>query len=115
MDAEIAKLWTDALESGKYKQGRLFLSKDDAYCCLGVLCEVAIKNGIALEICEDRGVKVYDGACAAVPDSILKWSGMRRSDGFIFNDGCCLANLNDIDRLSFEEIAVVIKKVYEQL
>lgn len=39
LDIELIKDWIDALESGKYAQGRGVLrTKDDRFCCLGVLC-----------------------------------------------------------------------------
>lgn len=36
------KEWVDALRSGKFKQGQsvLYNPDQDAYCCLGVLCEL---------------------------------------------------------------------------
>lgn len=39
--------WTAALRSGKYKQGKGWLYKDDKYCCLGVYADL---NDIATEI-----------------------------------------------------------------
>jgi hypothetical protein len=41
MDAGIKRKWVEALRNGKYKQGMRQLKDGDAYCCLGVLCEVA--------------------------------------------------------------------------
>jgi len=39
---DLQKNWLAALRSGKYKQGTGFLrDKNDGYCCLGVLCDVA--------------------------------------------------------------------------
>ena len=32
--------WTTALRSGKYRQAQNRLRKDDAFCCLGVLCDI---------------------------------------------------------------------------
>ena len=40
--------WVDGLLSGEYEQGRGKLNKDGKFCCLGVACEVAIKNGLNL-------------------------------------------------------------------
>jgi hypothetical protein len=41
MNPEIKTKWIETLRSGKYKQGKGRLrTKDDHYCCLGVLCEV---------------------------------------------------------------------------
>ena len=37
---DLAKAWADALRSGKYKQGTMGLRSGDAYCCLGVACEL---------------------------------------------------------------------------
>lgn len=43
MNPELKKKWVDALRSGEYKQGKigLYNYESDAYCCLGVLCELA--------------------------------------------------------------------------
>lgn len=40
MDAELKAKWVAALRSGDYKQGRAYLERDGAYCCLGVLCKI---------------------------------------------------------------------------
>lgn len=47
---EVLKIWVKALESGKYQQtqGMLREIHDDgtsSYCCLGVLCDLAEKDG----------------------------------------------------------------------
>lgn len=45
MNIDNAKLWTTALRSGKYEQGREALRRDgDRFCCLGVLCDVFHKT-----------------------------------------------------------------------
>lgn len=41
MDATIKAQWTEALRSGKYKQGQGKLQEKGQYCCLGVLCELS--------------------------------------------------------------------------
>ena len=41
MNPELKTKWLEALRSGNYKQGHGTLHKNDTYCCLGVLCEVA--------------------------------------------------------------------------
>lgn len=46
--AEVYELWLKALRSGEYQQttGRLRKSGPDAgFCCLGVLCDLARKDG----------------------------------------------------------------------
>jgi hypothetical protein len=45
---EIKEQWTAALESGDYAQGKSELrTAEDSYCCLGVLCDLAVQAGIA--------------------------------------------------------------------
>jgi hypothetical protein len=41
MNKELKEKWIQALRSGKYKQGHLFLRNSrNGFCCLGVLCDV---------------------------------------------------------------------------
>lgn len=50
MRPEIAKRWVEALRSGKFKQGKHRLANETPdgrnYCCLGVLCEIAVEDGV---------------------------------------------------------------------
>lgn len=42
MKAELKQKWIEALRSGEYKQGRMYLrDTSDRYCCLGVLVDVS--------------------------------------------------------------------------
>lgn len=41
MKRELRDKWVAALRSGKYEQGQKTLVRDNRYCCLGVLCDVA--------------------------------------------------------------------------
>jgi len=48
MNKEIKDKWVKALRSGEYKQGRLYLQRDNLFCCLGVLCKVLdVPNGVS--------------------------------------------------------------------
>lgn len=50
MKKEIADKWVAALRSGNYKQTTGMLNRNnESFCCLGVLCEIAIKDGVELE------------------------------------------------------------------
>ena len=42
MDAQLKAKWVEALRSGEYQQaeGKLHDTKNNAFCCLGVLCRV---------------------------------------------------------------------------
>lgn len=120
MNPEVKKLWVKALRSGKYKQGTGVLHRtDDRFCCLGVLCEVAIKQGVQLstKIDEDLGFYYYDDADAVLPEKVQKWAELEVANPDVYirqppysfgNVLTSLAELND-DRFSFEEIAKVIE------
>lgn len=46
MNPRIKQLWIDALRSGEYPQARGALKTVSGYCCLGVLCDLAAKEGL---------------------------------------------------------------------
>jgi hypothetical protein len=45
MDPVMKEKWIAALRSGKYQQGHLRLRTGDAFCCLGVLCDLVDHEG----------------------------------------------------------------------
>ena len=119
MKKEIAKIWVEALRSGKYEQTRGKLKMDESYCCLGVLCEISglgkfsqkVRNGIISfvlpsgEICR-----------STLPDEVLDWADMSDSLGN-FNDSdvyATLSLLNDNGK-TFLEIADIIELNIENL
>jgi hypothetical protein len=147
MKKEIADLWVAALRSGEYQQEKGTLVKVDhdngdilGYCCLGVLCELAVKAGVP--VTKDGGQDesdepddsyytsiTFDNNDALTPESVRKWSGLRSSDGSVAdwpmdpseeytnleNDfPTSLAGLNDGGK-TFNEIADLIEKHYEVL
>ena len=105
-----AQKWVDALRSGKYKQGSDALVKGNEYCCLGVACAVAIKNGLTVKV-EDSG-EMFDGEWAYLPKSVQQWLHIKDSHG-TFN-GNSLANLNDLGA-DFAAIAQCIEEHAEEL
>lgn len=99
MDANLKAKWVEALRSGKYEQGELFLRKNGKHCCLGVLCELA-----GLEISEGGGMVVgphnvddYEPIYEIVGGSSIASDLWRRNDG------------NTMRRQSFAEIADYIE------
>lgn len=68
---KVFEKWITALRSGKYKQGKgqLMLVEDSGieHCCLGVLCEVAKKNGI---------ISRYYGVNGGLPQKLAKFMDM---------------------------------------
>lgn len=79
MNPEIKAKWVAALRSGEYKQGRAYLRFDGAHCCLGVLCELAVKAGVASKRGLDKLTWFGDldhrlEESAYLPDAVLKWT-----------------------------------------
>jgi len=105
LDKEIKKAWIEALRSGKYKQGRMCLKRDNEYCCLGVLCEINNKleefgcligtsNNVYLsENLEEEFNLIYNG----------------HFKGFLIDEMRCLTEMNDSRNFTFEQIAEVIE------
>lgn len=83
MNNEIRDMWVAALRSGKYKQGDGWLRMDDEFCCLGVLCDLAVQHGI-VEVTPysvSRGTEPvhayrYDDRVSTLPRSVVEWSGL---------------------------------------
>ena len=107
---ENIKLWVEALRSGEYEQGVGALHEGDAFCCLGVACEVYQKQvgGLGVEM-PYRNTYEYDGETGELPGLLIDWLELN-SDPKI--GGKTAIRLNDEDRLSFDEIADAIEKEY---
>lgn len=114
MDVRIKELWIEALNSGKYDQGKGFLRKDNCFCVYGVLCDLYAKEH------EDVGWELQFGTTGRysilgfwdfVPDEVLSWAGIfdmassimraRKADQVI--------NMNDKQDATFNQLAVFIK------
>lgn len=127
-----AMLLADALESGEYPQTQCTLCrlvKEEAedgrlvgFCCLGVACEVAIKNGVELPV-KDVGEFRYYGVhhnSAYMPDPVVKFFGFQDSHGStgagpeVLGGHASLANAND-HGTAFAQIAAYIRKNYKTL
>ena len=114
--AAIKKKWVAALKSGKYEQttaGRLTNKEGTQFCCLGVLCDIYLKemkhpiknrfhraNAIQqLRVSDDAKIIQVPGR------KVLTWAGLHHS-----STGT-LADMNDVGK-SFEVIAKYIEKAY---
>lgn len=129
MKKEIADRWIELLESG-LGQTRSALKRYhlDAprYCCLGVLCELAVQDGIVEERLVSSAPKIAkfgavdnpgDESVIVLPAAVMKWAGIATDIGE-FDAGervrQNLANLNDSGQ-SFREIAEVIRQHWAEL
>lgn len=126
MNQEIKAQWVAALRSGEYEQGQLSLRNGNKYCCLGVLCDIAVKP-LRLDVrkadcglgdCESHRTYRYDGAEAFLPKSVMDWAGIGDPKGFLpepmLYDGDLLSSLFSLNDsgMPFSEIADIIEEKF---
>jgi hypothetical protein len=114
MKKSIAEKWVEALRSGYYKQGRGCLSVNKKHCCLGVLCDIAMVEGI-VDFKLGENYNYYDGMCGVLPLAVSNWAGISTNTGNINHLNRTLADLNDSYDYSFNKIADAIEKHYKEL
>jgi hypothetical protein len=108
---EIKKLWVGALRSGEYKQTTGKLRDGDAFCCLGVLCNLHAQAHPEIAA-KQKDKTHYMGFEEVLPSVVREWAGMTYRNGDHVVIGNRLAELshhNDAGR-SFEEIANAIEE-----
>ena len=127
MNKEIKQKWIKALRSGRYTQGKLSLREKNYYakpgkpgkpsfCCLGVLCEVAIKEGV---IKDPKKYDIYDmtylypgiNRDQLLPSKVADWAGLNSVNPTVespLGTITSLAELND-GGYNFNEIAGIIE------
>ena len=122
MKKSIANKWIKALKSGEYNQTTDYLKQDTGFCALGVLCDLAVKEGIIPEpkkVFECDGItEMYSflGSVATPPSKVLTWAGLNTDKGE-FSEGLqriSISQLND-EGYTFLDIADKIKEHKEQL
>ncbi len=81
MNENIKIKWIDALRSGEYAQGKSALHTKptegpETFCCLGVLCDLAVKAGVKVDVYDDKvlSLVLYDKLSAFLPSSVMKWA-----------------------------------------
>jgi len=141
MKAEVKDQWVKDLRSGDYEQGGSYLDRTRdgrrQYCCLGVLCDQAVRAGVtpAPEL-DDLGRRYYlddkfdqgkvvgeefNQACS-LPRKVAEWAGVPHEEGplgadIVFlpaedEEGYRLTAIgaNDMEGLTFLEIADLIEQ-----
>ena len=101
MKKEIADKWVAALRSGEYTQARETLACDarTRHCCLGVLCELAIKEGLEMDVAEVEydldslheqpaasTYTLFAGEAGGLPASVQYWADVRSRDAWVLKD-----------------------------
>jgi len=128
MNKTVKTLWIEALRGKRFKQGRDYLRDKDTYCCLGVLCELAVDAGVILRFGDSHtpgGEAEYgtlrDTSAVVLPRAVALWAGLEASNPVVripgfSKDGTkhsyapwSLSDLNDHGR-TFDEIATFIEE-----
>lgn len=118
MNPQVRAMWTAALRSGEYTQGVGGLRNNaDEFCCLGVLCDLAVKNGAYVTVTADDEMNgfTYGGEIGFLPSLVREWAGLSERDPVLVpaednpeHDGDLhAAQLNDEGK-TFAEIADLI-------
>ena len=112
MNPEIKARWVAALRGGEYTQGKSSLrNKYDELCCLGVLCDLAGKDGLGEWTTQEGSVHLFfDGCYLALPQSVVDWAGLDSHNPTIYTteEGVELSDYND-GGLSFAALADLIE------
>ena len=126
MKADIKEQWVKDLRSGDYSQVEGTLSDGEGYCCLGVLCEQAVRAGVIEKTATPDGVRYgteTEFSWGALPDPVVKWAELESVDPVVsfvdeyqvgdetFTDDLHenLSSVNDEHKKTFPEIADLIE------
>jgi hypothetical protein len=100
----------------------------DAYCCLGILCEVAVEDGVIGRQVSDGGSIVYvdssrdEHQTMVLPEAVATWAGLEDENPHVDvtdfvvtiddedRNSASLSELNDYAGKTFSQIADVIEK-----
>lgn len=117
---ENAKKWVEALRSGEFKQATGHLRTQSGHCCMGVLCELFMREGGSLHVENCGGISgatFFDNDATLLPKKVQRWAGLKDWKGrFLTNTpdngdvktADCLTAINDRGA-TFAEIADLIE------
>lgn len=114
MNPAIKEKWVNALRSGKYKQARNTLRNKKGFCCLGVLCDIYLKEKKKKWDIAGKGLSYYgskafdDGQTTLLPEKVVKWSGLDSDNPSLLGD-MRASTLNDARKYPFEIISDLIE------
>lgn len=119
MNPRIKALWVEALRSKEYPQTKGKLKTQDGYCCLGVLCDLYLKEHSeewkSSDFIEDDEILSYviDSCDNLPPESVVEWAELPCDNPGVMIDGVNyvtdLTELNDSLCMNFEEISDYIE------
>ena len=123
MNPQVKAKWLKALRSGEYRQTRCMLrSSNDAFCCLGVLCDIytnEVEGSWEFDGYDKDGYTMINHnkgqhSKMELPVCVVEWAGLEECNPQVFigddtNSLSTLAELND-EGLAFEFIADLIDR-----
>lgn len=115
MKKRVKEKWIAALKSNRYKQSDCALRSPRGFCCLGVLCDLYIKEMREKGKVYSWKDKIREKGCyefkdndGYLPYEVQDWAGLETADIRI-TDHKTLSNLND-SGTSFKELAKIIEE-----
>ena len=108
---EVMELWIKSLRSGKYKQTQACLKNDEGFCCLGVLCDLASKDGGNEWYAPNQDGQFAFVGFGNISDTEMPPEELTAYVGMSYDDAHAVANMND-DGYTFSEIADHLEKEY---
>lgn len=113
MNPEIKDKWITALESGEFEQGKGSLADNGRYCCLGVLCELAAREGAVQRFSLGARGAAYGALklTGVLPTEVEEWAGLPAScHGAPYIMDMSITDWNDHKGKTFNELAIMIKE-----
>jgi hypothetical protein len=104
MDPTVKAKWLEALRSGKYAQGAGSLrstspSGNNAYCCLGVLCDLRDPNGWrSSDVGEQKMAYLVAHQFLMPPTEVLEWANLGERNDLAESIPDRLAEMNDLGK-----------------
>ncbi len=112
MNADVKAQWVAALMDPERKQTTGALKDDTGECCLGVLCDIAVKNNVIPEpvIDDENGDYLFGakGDSSFPPEEVQYWAGLENRNPYSHKANYSLSLLND-SGLTFSQIADIIE------
>lgn len=112
------KKWVNYLRTTKKKQTRNALNKKNVgFCCLGIACELAIRNGVKLKKELNSNLYSYNESRTLLPKEVREWLGLARWDNDPYltdssGQSSSASYYNDHYKYSFKKIADLIEYTF---
>lgn len=112
------------LRTTKRKQGtgnlaKILTPRQKSYCCLGIACEMAIKEGLEVDREVERyahaNVVRYGGTTTTLPKLVMDWFGFEDFDPTLIDESeirTTATDLNDERNYNFKRIAAAFERTY---